>query len=420
MGKVLVIGCGGVAGVAIQKCAQNAEVFDEICIASRTVEKCNALKAKLEEKGVKSKITTERVDADRTDELIALINRVKPQVVLNLALPYQDLTIMDACLACGVDYVDTANYEAENTDDPSWRAVYEERCKKEGFTAYFDYSWQWDYQEKFKEAGLTALLGSGFDPGVTGVFSAYVLKHYFDEIEYIDILDCNGGDHGYPFATNFNPEINLREVSSNGSYWEDGHWVETKPMEIKREYHFAGVGQKDMYLLHHEEIESLAKNIPGIKRIRFFMTFGQSYLTHMKCLENVGMLSTSPIHFEGKDIVPIQFLKALLPDPASLGPRTVGKTNIGCIFTGKKDGKEKSVYIYNVCDHQECYKEVESQAISYTTGVPAMIGAMMVMTGAWKKPGVFNVEEFDPDPFMDALNKWGLPWEVDENPVLVD
>lgn len=420
MGKVLVIGCGGVAGVAIQKCAQNAEVFDEICIASRTVEKCNALKAKLEEKGVKSKITTERVDADRTDELIALINRVKPQVVLNLALPYQDLTIMDACLACGVDYVDTANYEAENTDDPSWRAVYEERCKKEGFTAYFDYSWQWDYQEKFKEAGLTALLGSGFDPGVTGVFSAYALKHYFDEIEYIDILDCNGGDHGYPFATNFNPEINLREVSSNGSYWEDGHWVETKPMEIKREYHFAGVGQKDMYLLHHEEIESLAKNIPGIKRIRFFMTFGQSYLTHMKCLENVGMLSTSPIHFEGKDIVPIQFLKTLLPDPASLGPRTVGKTNIGCIFTGKKDGKEKSVYIYNVCDHQECYKEVESQAISYTTGVPAMIGAMMVMTGAWKKPGVFNVEEFDPDPFMEALNKWGLPWEVDENPVLVD
>ena len=420
MGKVLVIGCGGVAGVAIQKCAQNAEVFDEICIASRTVEKCNALKAKLEEKGVKSKITTERVDADRTDELIALINRVKPQVVLNLALPYQDLTIMDACLACGVDYVDTANYEAENTDDPAWRAVYEERCKKEGFTAYFDYSWQWDYQEKFKEAGLTALLGSGFDPGVTGVFSAYALKHYFDEIEYIDILDCNGGDHGYPFATNFNPEINLREVSANGSYWEDGHWVETKPMEIKREYHFAGVGQKDMYLLHHEEIESLAKNIPGIKRIRFFMTFGQSYLTHMKCLENVGMLSTSPIHFEGKDIVPIQFLKALLPDPASLGPRTVGKTNIGCIFTGKKDGKEKSVYIYNVCDHQECYKEVESQAISYTTGVPAMIGAMMVMTGAWKKPGVFNVEEFDPDPFMEALNKWGLPWEVDENPVLVD
>lgn len=420
MGKILVIGCGGVASVAIRKCAQNAEVFDEICIASRTVEKCDALKAKLEEKGTKAKITTEKVDADNTEELITLIKKVNPKVVLNLALPYQDLTIMDACLACGVDYVDTANYEAEDTEDPEWRAIYEARCKKEGFTAYFDYSWQWKYRESYQNAGLTAILGSGFDPGVTSVFSAYALKHYFDEIHYIDILDCNGGDHGYPFATNFNPEINLREVSANGSYWENGKWVETKPMEIKREYHFAGVGKKDMYLLHHEEIESLAKNIPGVKRIRFFMTFGESYLTHMKCLENVGMLSTAPIEYEGREIVPIQFLKALLPDPASLGPRTVGKTNIGCIFTGIKDGKEKSVYIYNVCDHQECFKEVESQAISYTTGVPAMIGAMMVMEGIWKKPGVFNVEEFDPDPFMEALNKWGLPWEVEENPVLVD
>ena len=420
MGKILIIGCGGVAGVAIQKCAQNAEVFDEICIASRTVEKCDALKVKLEEKGVKAKITTSKVDADCVDELTTLIHREKPQVVLNLALPYQDLAIMDACLACGVDYVDTANYEAENTDDPQWRAIYEKRCKEKGFSAYFDYSWQWAYEEKFKEAGLTALLGSGFDPGVTSVFAAYAQKHYFDEIEYIDILDCNGGDHGYPFATNFNPEINLREVSSNGSYWEDGHWVETKPMEIRREYHFSEVGKKDMYLLHHEEIESLAKNIPGVKRIRFFMTFGESYLTHMKCLENVGMLSTSPVKFAGNEIVPIQFLKELLPDPASLGPRTVGKTNIGCIFTGKKNGKEKSIYIYNICDHQECYKEVESQAVSYTTGVPAMIGAMMVMTGLWKRPGVFNVEEFDPDPYMEALNKWGLPWIVDENPVLVD
>lgn len=420
MGKILVIGCGGVASVAIRKCAQNAEVFDEICIASRTVEKCDALKAKLEEKGTKAKITTEKVDADNTEELITLIKKVNPKVVLNLALPYQDLTIMDACLACGVDYVDTANYEAEDTEDPEWRAIYEARCKKEGFTAYFDYSWQWKYRESYQNAGLTAILGSGFDPGVTSVFSAYALKHYFDEIHYIDILDCNGGDHGYPFATNFNPEINLREVSANGSYWENGKWVETKPMEIKREYHFAGVGKKDMYLLHHEEIESLAKNIPGVKRIRFFMTFGESYLTHMKCLENVGMLSTAPIEYEGREIVPIQFLKALLPDPASLGPRTVGKTNIGCIFTGVKDGKEKSIYIYNVCDHQECFKEVESQAISYTTGVPAMIGAMMVMEGIWKKPGVFNVEEFDPDPFMEALNKWGLPWEVEENPVLVD
>lgn len=419
MGKVLVIGCGGVASVAIQKCAQNASVFNEICIASRTVSKCDALKKKLEGKTT-AVITTRKVDADNVEELKALINDVKPDIVLNLALPYQDLTIMEACLACGVDYVDTANYECEDTNDPEWRAIYEARCKEKGFTAYFDYSWQWAYRKRFEEAGLTALLGTGFDPGVTSVFSAYALKHYFDEIYTIDILDCNGGDHGYPFATNFNPEINLREVSANGSYWENGHWVETEPMEIKRVYNFDGVGEKDMYLLHHEEIESLAQNIPGVKRIRFFMTFGQSYLTHMNCLQNVGMLGTEPVEFNGQQIVPIQFLRTLLPDPASLGPRTVGKTNIGCIFTGIKDGKEKSIYIYNVCDHQECYKEVESQAISYTTGVPAMIGTSLVLQGLWKKPGVFNVEEFDPDPYMDALNKWGLPWKVDENPVLVD
>ena len=421
MGKVLVIGCGGVAQVAIQKCAQNDAVFDEICIASRTVSKCDDLKKKIEAEGKsRSKITTAKVNADSVDELIALIKSVKPDVVLNLALPYQDLTIMDACLACGVHYVDSANYEPEDTEDPKWRAIYEKRCKELGFTAYFDYSWQWAYQEKYKKAGITAILGTGFDPGVTSVFTAYALKHYFDQIDTIDILDCNGGDHGYPFATNFNPEINLREVSANGSYWENGHWVETKPMEIKREYNFEQVGMKDMYLLHHEEIESLAKNVPGVKRIRFFMTFGQSYLTHMKCLENVGMLRTDPVMFEGKEIVPIQFLRALLPDPASLGPRTVGKTNIGCIYTGTKDGKKRSIKIYNVCDHQEGYKEVGSQAISYTTGVPAMIGTMMVMTGQWQGAGVVNVEEFDPDPYMEALNKWGLPWVVDENPVLVD
>ena len=264
------------------------------------------------------------------------------------------------------------------------------------------------------------MLGSGFDPGVTGVFSAYALKHEFDEINYIDILDCNGGDHGYPFATNFNPEINIREVSANGSYWENGKWVETKPMEIKRVYDFAEVGKKDMYLLHHEELESLGQNIKGIRRIRFFMPFGESYLTHLRCLENVGMTSIEPIDFEGHKIIPLQFLKAVLPDPASLGPRTKGKTNIGCIFRGKKDGKEKNYYLYNVCDHEECYKEVGSQAVAYTTGVPAMIGAMMVMTGKWRKPGVYNVEEFDPDPFMDALNRWGLPWQENRNPVLVD
>lgn len=419
MGKILIIGCGGVAQVAIQKCAKCAETFTEICIASRTKAKCDALKKKLEGT-TKAVITTEQVDADKTDELTALIKRVEPQVVLNLALPYQDLTIMDACLACGVHYIDTANYEAEDTEDPKWRAIYEKRCKEAGFTAYFDYSWQWDYKERFQKAGIMALLGTGFDPGVTGVFSAYALKHYFDEIHYIDIMDCNGGDHGYPFATNFNPEINLREVSANGSYWENGKWVETKPMEIKRVYHFDGVGEKDMYLLHHEEIESLAKNIPGVKRIRFFMTFGQSYLMHMKCLENVGMLRTDPVMYEGREIVPIQFLKALLPDPASLGPRTVGKTNIGCIFTGIKDGRQRSVYIYNICDHQECYRELGSQAISYTTGVPAMIGAKLVMEGIWKGAGVFNVEEFDPDPYMEALNQYGLPWVVREDPIPVE
>lgn len=400
MGKVLIIGCGGVASVAIHKCCQNSEVFQEICIASRTKEKCDALKEKLE-KTTKTKITTAKVDANNVEELIALINEVKPDVVLNLALPYQDLTIMDACLETKTHYIDTANYEPEDT-------------------AKFEYKWQWAYREKFQKAGVTALLGSGFDPGVTGVFSAYALKHYFDEINYIDILDCNAGDHGYPFATNFNPEINIREVSAKGSYWEGGKWVETEPMEIKRVYNFPEIGNKDMYLLHHEELESLALNIPGIKRIRFFMTFGQSYLTHLKCLENVGMTSIEPIEFEGKQIVPLQFLKAVLPDPSSLGPRTKGKTNIGCIFRGKKDGKDRDIYIYNVCDHEECFKEVGSQAVAYTTGVPAMIGAMMVLTGQWNKAGVYNIEEFDPDPFMEALNKWGLPWKISETPELVD
>ena len=419
MAKVLVIGCGGVASVAIRKCCMRDDVFTELCIASRTLSKCDALKAKLEGK-TKTKITTAQVDADKTDEVIALLKRVQPDLVMNIALPYQDLAIMDACLACGVNYLDTANYEPENTDDPVWREKYEKRCKEEGFSAYFDYTWQWAYGDKYKKAGLTALLGSGFDPGVTQVFCAYAQKHLFDTIETIDILDCNGGDHGYPFATNFNPEINLREVSAPGSYWENGRWVEVPAMSIHRTYNFDGVGEKDMYLLHHEEIESLAKNIKGVKRIRFFMTFGQSYLTHMKCLENVGMLSTTPVEFEGKEIVPIQFLKALLPDPASLGPRTVGKTNIGCIFTGVKDGKRKTAYIYNVCDHQECYREVESQAISYTTGVPAMIGAMMLVTGKWNKKGVYTPEEFDPDPFMEELNKNGLPWKIVETPELVD
>lgn len=399
MAKVLMIGAGGVASVVAHKCCQNFEVFEELCIASRTIAKCDALKEKLQ--GGKTKVTTAQVDADNTDELIALIEKVKPDLVINVALPYQDLTIMDACLATKVDYLDTANYEPIDT-------------------AKFEYKWQWAYRERFEKAGITAVLGCGFDPGVTQVFSAYALKHYFDEITTIDILDANAGDHGYPFATNFNPEINIREITANGSYFENGKFIETVPMEIKRVYPFPVIGEKEMYLLHHEEMESLAINMPGIKRIRFFMTFSERYLMHLRVLENVGMTSIEAIDFGGQKIVPLQFLKAVLPDPASLGSRTKGKTNIGCIYTGIKDGKEKRYYVYNVCDHEECYKEVGSQAISYTTGVPAMIGAMMILTKKWKKPGVYNVEEFDPDPFMEALNKFGLPWQENFDPVMVD
>lgn len=399
MGKALIIGAGGVAGVTVHKCCQNPEIFEEICIASRTKSKCDALKDKLD--GGKTKICTAQVDADNVGEVVELIKKFKPDVVINLALPYQDLSIMDACLETKVDYVDTANYEPLDT-------------------AKFEYKWQWAYKEKFEKAGITALLGSGFDPGVTGVFSAYAQKHHFDEIHYIDILDANAGDHGYHFATNFNPEINIREITANGRYFEDGKFIETKPMEIKRTYDFPELGEKDMYLLYHEELESLAKNIKGIKRIRFFMTFSEKYLTHLNVLENVGMTSIEPINFEGKEIVPLQFLKAVLPDPASLGPRTKGKTNIGCIFKGIKNGKEKTYYLYNTCNHEECYKEVQSQAVSYTTGVPAMIGAMLLMTKKWDKKGVYNIEEFDPDPFMDALNKWGLPWKESNSPDLVD
>ncbi|MDP3447762.1 MAG: saccharopine dehydrogenase family protein [Eubacteriales bacterium] len=417
--KLLVIGCGGVASVAIQKCCQNSDMFPELVLASRTIEKCDALVESLKGK-TKTVLSTAKVDADSMEEVVALIRRVQPYAVLNVALPYQDLTIMEACLSCGVHYIDTANFEPENTEDPAWRKIYDKRVEEEGFSALFDYSWQWAYAEKFEKAGLTALLGTGFDPGVTSVFVSYAKKHYFDNIDTVDILDCNGGDHGYAFATNFNPEINLREVAAPGSYWEDGKWVEIPAMSIKRGYDFPEIGQKDMYLLHHEEIEALGKHYPEIKRIRFFMTFGQSYITHMKCLENVGMLSTTPIDFQGTKIVPIQFLKALLPDPASLGSRTKGKTNIGCVISGEKDGKPKTIFIYNVCDHEACYRELGSQAISYTTGVPAMIGTALVLDGAWRKPGVFTTDEFDPDPYMDMLNQWGLPWVVVENPETVE
>lgn len=399
MGKALIIGAGGVSNVVVAKCCQNPEVFEEICIASRTKSKCDAMKTKLE--GGKTLITTAQVDADKTEEVVALIKAFKPDMVINVALPYQDLTIMDACLETGVHYLDTANYEPPEE-------------------AKFEYKWQWAYREKFEKAGLTAILGCGFDPGVTGVFSAYALKHYFDEINYIDILDANAGDHGYAFATNFNPEINIREITANGRFWQEGEWVETQPLEVKRVYDFPQIGDKDMYLLYHEELESLAQNIPGIQRIRFFMTFSQNYITHLNVLQNVGMTSIEPIMFEGKEIQPLHFLKAVLPDPASLGPRTKGKTNIGCIYRGKKDGVDKSYYVYNVCVHEEAFAEVGSQAISYTTGVPAMIGAKLLLEGKWKKPGVYNVEEFDPDPFMEELNKQGLPWHEDHKPRMVD
>lgn len=398
MSKAMIIGAGGVAQVAAHKCVENKEIFSSLCIASRTKARCDELKSKLDGRGVP--ITTAQVDADKPAELAALIRAEDPDIVMNLALPYQDLTIMDACLETGVDYLDTANYEPEDT-------------------ARFEYKWQWAYQDRFKERGLTAILGSGFDPGVTGVFSAYALKHEFDEIHEIDILDCNGGDHGYPFATNFNPEINIREVTAKGRYYEDGRFIETEPMEIKRSYDFEGVGVRDMYLLYHEELESLARHIPGVRRIRFFMTFGESYLTHLRCLQNVGMTSIEPVIYEDREIIPLQFLKALLPDPATLGPRTRGKTNIGCIFTGTRDGMTKRWRLYNICDHEEAYREVGSQAVSYTTGVPAMIGASLVLAGPWKQAGVWNVEQLDPDPFMEGLNRFGLPWIADGDPILV-
>jgi len=397
MAKVLIIGAGGVGSVVAHKCAQVPEVFAEIVLASRTVSKCEAIAASIKERTGR-RIEVARVDADQVPELVALINRVKPELVLNLALPYQDLTIMDACLECGVDYLDTANYEPPDE-------------------AKFSYSWQWPYHDRFKAKNLMALLGSGFDPGVTNVYAAYAAKHYFDEIHYIDILDANAGDHGHPFATNFNPEINIREVTAKGRYWEEGQWRETEPLSIKQSFDFPQIGPKNAYLMYHEELESLVKNIKGLKRIRFWMTFSDNYLKHLEVLQNVGMTAIEPVMFQGREIVPIQFLKALLPDPASLGPRTKGKTCIGNVMEGVKNGKPRKIYIYNVCDHEECYREVGSQAISYTTGVPAMIGAMMILRGHWKKAGVFNMEQLDPDPFMEELNLHGLPWEVRELPV---
>ena len=391
MKTTLIIGAGGVGRVVVHKCVQNSATFGKIVLASRTLSRCDIIKSELP----KANIQTKCVDADNTNKLIELINNVQADIVINVALPYQDLTIMDACIATKTPYLDTANYE--HPDE-----------------AKFEYKLQWERNEKFQQAGIMGLLGSGFDPGVTNVFCAYAQKHYFDEIHTIDILDCNAGDHGYAFATNFNPEINLREVSANGRYWENGNWIETKPMEIKMLWNYPEVGPKDSYLLYHEEMESLVKHIKGLQRIRFFMTFGESYLMHMKCLENVGMLGIKEVEHKGQKIIPMEFLKTLLPDPASLGPRTKGKTNIGIVAEGLKDGMKKKIYIYQVSDHEKCFAEVNSQAVSYTTGVPAMIGAKLMLENKWSGEGVFNMEEFNPDVFMDELNLQGLPWKIKE------
>ncbi|WP_445000148.1 saccharopine dehydrogenase family protein [Halomonas mongoliensis] len=390
MSKVLIIGAGGVGGVVTHKCAQHPEVFSEILLASRNEAKCKAIAAQLDRP-----IQTAQVDADSVDDLVALIESFKPDVLIHVALPYQDLTIMEACLKTGVPYLDTANYE--HPDE-----------------AKFEYKEQWAFQERYQEAGNMATLGCGFDPGMTNIYCAYAQKNLFDEIHRIDILDANGGDHGYPFATNFNPEINIREITAKGRYWEKGEWKETDPLAVKRKFDFDGIGEKDIYLLYHEELESLSQNIKGLERIRFWMTFSDRYITHLKVLENVGMTSIEPIEVGGTRIAPLEFLKAVLPDPASLGPRTKGKTNIGIIADGIKDGKRRKVYIYNICDHEACYAEVQSQAISYTTGVPAVTGAMLMLEGIWKGAGVFNVEQLDPDPFMARIGEMGLPWQVVE------
>lgn len=395
MSRTLIIGAGGVGQVVAHKCAAMPGVFTEIMLASRTLSKCDAIAADVKRRqGVD--IATASVDADNTAELVRLIKAFKPELLIHVALPYQDLTIMDACLETGVHYLDTANYEPKDK-------------------AAFEYSWQWAYHDRFKAAGLTAILGCGFDPGVSGIFTAYAAKHYFDEIRYLDIVDCNAGDHGHAFATNFNPEINIREITQKGRFWEDGAWHETEPLAIHKPIDYPQVGPRESYLLYHEELESLVRNFPTLRRARFWMTFSQNYIKHLEVLQNVGMTRIDPVRYQGVDIVPLQFLKAVLPEPSSLGVNYHGQTSIGCQLKGIKDGRARTLFIYNNCDHAETYREVGAQAVSYTTGVPAMIGAQMLLKGLWKKPGVFNVESFDPDPFMQELNRCGLPWHVLED-----
>jgi saccharopine dehydrogenase (NAD+, L-lysine-forming) len=394
MSRVLIVGAGGVGGVVAHKCAQHPEVFGEIMLASRTLSRCQAIQQDVQQLRSHS-IQTQQLDADDVAETVRLLKFFRPKLLINVALPYQDLTLMDACLEAGVDYLDTANYEPKDV-------------------AKFEYGWQWAYRDRYRDAGLMALLGSGFDPGVTNVFCAYAQQELFDEIHTIDIVDCNAGDHGKPFATNFNPEINIREITQRGRYWENGKWKETDPLSQAIDFDFPEVGVRKAYLLYHEELESLVQNIRGLRRIRFFMTFGQEYLTHLRVLQNVGMTSIEPVNFEGHQIVPLKFLKALLPDPGSLAEGYTGKTSIGCAIEGLKDGKKRKVLIYNVCDHAKCYEEVHAQAVSYTTGVPAMVGATMMLTGQWHKPGVFNLEELDPLPFLQLLGNSGLAWHVKE------
>ncbi|NER93289.1 MAG: saccharopine dehydrogenase family protein [Symploca sp. SIO1B1] len=392
MAKALIIGAGGVGNVVAHKCAQVKEVFSEILLASRTKHKCDAIAASIKHQS----LTTAQLDADNVAETVTLINDFQPDIVINVALPYQDLSIMDSCLETGVHYLDTANYEPIDE-------------------AKFEYKWQWAYHERYKEAGIMAVLGCGFDPGVTGVFTAYGLKHHFDEIHYLDIVDCNAGDHGHPFATNFNPEINIREITQKGRYYENSTWVETAPLSVHRPINYPEIGARESYLLYHEELESLVKHIPTIKRARFWMTFSENYLTHLRVLENVGLTSIKPIDYEGHQIVPLQFLKAVLPTPSSLGENYQGQTSIGCHIRGLKDGKPKTYYIYNNCDHAQAYQEVRAQAVAYTTGVPAMLGALLVLTGAWQGKGVFNVEQLNPDPFLEKLGTYGLPWHESIN-----
>ncbi|MFV0478514.1 MAG: saccharopine dehydrogenase C-terminal domain-containing protein [Parahaliea sp.] len=391
MSKVVIIGAGGVGSVVAHKCAQVDSVFTDILLASRTEARCKAIAEQIDRP-----VRTAQIDADNVGQLTTLLDKEQPELVINVALPYQDLSIMNACLAAGVNYLDTANYEPPDT-------------------ARFEYKWQWAYQEQFHTAGLTALLGSGFDPGATNMFTAYLAKHYFDEIHYLDIIDVNGGDHGYPFATNFNPEINIREVSAPCRHWQDGCFVTTPPMSKMARFECPQeVGTFNIYRMYHEELESLTRHFPTIRRAQFWMSFGDNYLKHLEVLENVGMTGIEPVEYQGRQIVPIQFLAKLLPDPSTLGPRTKGKTCIGCLVRGQKDGRERLMFLYNICDHQACYAEVKSQAISYTTGVPAMIGAKMIIEGHWRRPGVWNMEQCDPDPFMDDMNRYGLPWEVIE------